>query len=140
MCVRECGECQHWREREKRRERTKERRREREKKEKEGEGEGELSLFYSHFLLFRTRYASLHICFWTHSDDVATLFPSSSLSHSLSHSLSISSTHILNPTHSLLLSLSLINYFPFSLSLSSLSSLFCFGPLLTALDTRGGRQ
>ena len=75
--------------REKRREREQKKEGEREReKEKEGEGEGELSLFYSHFLLFRTRYASLHICFWTHSDDVAALFPSSSLSlSSLSPSL-----------------------------------------------------
>ena len=49
------------RERERRGERENKRRkeREREKKEKEGEGERVLSLFYSHFLLFRSRYASL---------------------------------------------------------------------------------
>ena len=51
------------RERRGERENKREKEREREKKEKEGEGEGVLSLFYSHFLLFRAGYASLHICF-----------------------------------------------------------------------------
>ena len=105
--MRECGERQHWREGEKRSEREQKKEGEREReKEKEGEGEGELSLFYSHFLLFSKMYASLHICFWTHSDDVATLLPYSSLSHSLSHFLSISSSH----THPLSLSSQLVTY------------------------------
>ena len=95
------------REREKKRERTKERRREREReRRRKREGEGELSLFYSHFLLFRARYASLHNCFLTQSDDVATFFPSSSLSHSLSHSLS-NSFNSQTQSHTLSLSLSL---------------------------------
>ena len=65
MCVRVWRTSALEREREEERERTKERRREKKEKEgeEEGEGEGDLSLFYSHFLLFRTRYASLQICF-----------------------------------------------------------------------------
>ena len=82
------------REREEERERTKERRRGGREKEERGRGRGSVFSFSSHFLLFRPRYTLLHICFWMHSDDVATFFPSSSLSHSLSHTLSIFSTHI----------------------------------------------
>ena len=110
------------REKEEEREQKKEGEREREKKEKEGEGEGELSLFYLHFLLFSSWYASLHFSFWIHSDDVATLFPSSSLSHNLSHFLSIFSTH----THSRAFSLSL---FSLSLSFSLLPVSFSFSLL-----------
>ena len=65
-----------------------EREEEREKKEKEGEGEGELSLFYSHFLLCRPRYASFLSVFegtvmtWQHSS-------SALLSHTHSFSISL---------------------------------------------------
>ena len=127
--------------------------REREKKEKEGEGEEVLSLFYSHFLLFRPRYASLQTCFWMHNDDVATLFSSFSLSHSLFQSLYISATQhtfthtstllSFKPTHTHTNLLTLTqafshlkqihictsHTFSFFLSLSLLSSLFYFGLL-----------
>ena len=106
------------REREEERERTKERRRERER-------ERDNFLFlYSHFPLFRTRYASLQICFWTGSDDVAT-FASSSLSQSFSFSLYFSSTNTHYNAHNLSLSLFLIFLPSPSLSLPFLSEIFC---------------
>ena len=50
-------------ERERRGERENKRMKEKEREKNENEGEGMLSLFNSHFLLFRPRYASLHFCF-----------------------------------------------------------------------------
>ena len=82
-----------------------ERRGEREQKN-EGEVEEVLSLFYSHFLPFSPRYDSLHKCFWTYSDDVATLFTSSSLTQSFSISLYFFNSHTLSHAHYLSLSLS----------------------------------
>ena len=64
------------------------------------------------FSFFHISFISDHgtFHFWTYSDDVATLFPSSSLSHSLSHlSLFLQLTH--SYAHSYLLSLFLFSPF-----------------------------
>ena len=97
-------------ERERKGERENKRKKEREREREEGEsgrGRGRAFSFLFTFPSFSSRYASLHTCFWTHSDDVATLFPSSSLSRSLSHSLYSFNSH--SHSHALSLSLSLLS-------------------------------
>ena len=107
------GKRQPWRDRGKRRERTKkEGERGREMKNKERDRPSFTYPSFQDKVLFTS---NLHI------EEVATLFPFSSLSHSLSQFLSISSTHTLTFTVALTFSLPLF----LSISLSLTSPLVC---------------